>query len=225
MNYTERAEKFEATLSAAAASSDADHELAGMLSDPALDMHERSLVAAALGGTRGPAGSAAVRKTLDTAWEKYPRASKSHRPWERDLICTCVIALARRDGSAATDVYVSAALHENTNVRRYGLYALAAVGDDRAWETIMTQLAEILKRKITPDGPRSDEASTAAEYLARHSPQGSERAIRLITLLREQWRNLGDPDLLERWWPGIEPGGSSAAAIDLPGLHTVQHRW
>ena len=33
----------------------------------------------------------------------------------------------------------------------------------------MTRLAEILKRKITPNGPRSDEASSAAEYLARHA--------------------------------------------------------
>jgi HEAT repeat protein len=225
MSYAERFEKFEAALSAALSGSDADPVLARMLSDPALDMLERKLVTAALGGTHGPEGSAAVRRAFSTAWETYPGASKSHRPWERDLLCTCVIALARRDGPAATDVYVSAALHENATVRRYGLHALAAVGDDRAWETIMTRLAEILKRKITPDGPRSDEASTAAAYLARHAPQGSPRAVRLITLLRGQWRNLGDPDLLKRWWPGIQPGGSTPAALDLPALPTVEHWW
>ena len=79
--------------------------------------------------------------------------------------------------------------------------------------------------KISPDGPRSDEASGAAEYLARHAAQGSARAVRLITLLRGQWRNLGNPGLLERWWPCIGPGGPSPTAIDLPGLHTVQHWW
>jgi hypothetical protein len=225
MSYAERVEQFEAALSAALSSNDADHVLADMVSDPALDMLERKRVTAALGDTRGPAGSAAVRSTFGTAWQKYPGASKSDRPWERDLLCTCVIALAKRDGPDATDIYVSAALHENANVRRYGLYALAAAGDDRAWGTIMTRLAEILKRRIRPDSPSSDEASTAAEYLARYAPQGSTRAVRLIMLLREQWRNLGDPDVLERWWPGIEPGGCSPTAMDLPGLHTVQHRW
>jgi len=225
MSYSERAEKFDAALSAAVSSSDADHVLASMLADPALDMLERKLVTAALGGTRGSAGAAAVRKTFSAALEKYPDAGKNDRPWKRDLICACVIALARRDGPMATDVYVSAALHASAEVRRYGLSALAAVGDDRAWDAIMTRLAEILKRKIRPGGPRSDEASSAAEYLARYAPQGSTRAVRLITLLRDHWRNLGDPDLLERWWPGIGPGGSSPTTIDLPGLHTVQHWW
>jgi hypothetical protein len=225
VSYVERADRFEEALSAAVSGSDADHVLAGMLSDPALDMRERLLVTAALGGTRGPAGPTAVRKAFSTAWEKYPGASKSARPFERDLMCACVIALARREGPAATNVYVSAALHANASVRGYGLSALAAVGDDRAWEAIMTRLEEILKRKISPGGPRSDEASSAAEYLGRYAAQGSPRAVRLITLLRGQWRNLGDPELLERWWPGIGPGGSSPAVIDLPGLHTVQHWW
>jgi hypothetical protein len=77
MSYVERAEKFGTALSAAESGIDADRVLTGMLSDPALDMRERKLVVAALGRTRGPEGLAAARRTFSTAWENYPRASKS----------------------------------------------------------------------------------------------------------------------------------------------------
>jgi hypothetical protein len=104
VSYVERAERFDTALSAAESGIDADRVLTGMLSDPALDMRERKLVVAALGRTRGPEGLAAARRTFSTAWENYPRASKSARAGERDLICACASVLAERDGPAATEL-------------------------------------------------------------------------------------------------------------------------
>ena len=225
MTYVERAEKFDVTLAAAVAGKNADQALAGLLADPALDMPERTRVAAALGDTRGPAGSAALRKAFSATMERGSVAGRSTWPQERDLICACVIALARRDGPAATDVYLAASGHTNAVVRTYGVSALAPVGDDRAWDAVLARLEDILHRKTSPDGRRWEEAADAIQYLARHSPAGSERAVRLVTLLRNRWRNLADPGLVEQWWPGIRPGGQQPETIDQPGLHTPDAWW
>src|ERR1022692_1668134 len=163
MTYVERANRFDAALSAAASGSDADQVLAGMLADSALDARERLQVAAALGGTRGPVGTATLRQAFTAALEEYSVASKSSRSQQRDLICACVIALAKRDDPAATDLYMAAARHANAIIREYGLSALAPAGDDRAWEEVMARLDEILQRKISTDGRRWEEATSAIE--------------------------------------------------------------
>jgi hypothetical protein len=225
LTYVERAERFDARLAAAMSGPDADQAVAGMLPEPALDLRELINVADALGGIRGVAGSAALRAAFVSSLERIAVASKRRKPMERDLICTCVIALARREGAAATDVYVMAARHDNAIIRTYGLEALAVVGDDRAWDEVMGRLGEILRRKVGPDGNRWDEAATAAEYLARQAPRGSARAVRLVTLLRDRWRNLGDARLIEQWWPGIGPGGRAPEAMDIPHLHAPEPWW
>jgi hypothetical protein len=225
MTYVERAERFDARLAATMSGPDADQAVAGMLPEPALDLSELISVAHALGGIRGVAGSAALRTAFGSALERMTVASKSRKPMERDLICTCVIALARREREAATDVYMMAARHDNAIIRTYGLGALAVVGDDRAWEEVMARLGEILRRKVGPDGNRWDEAASATEYLARHAARGSARAVRLVMLLRDRWRNLGDARLIEQWWPGVGPGGRAPEAMDLPHLHAPEPWW
>lgn len=224
MSYLERAERFDAALSAAVSANDSDQVLAGMLSDQTLDTTEHTKVAAALGTTRGAAGSAALRKAFSIAMKQAALTDKRTNRGERDLICACVIALARRDGPDATDIYLVAARHTNSIIRDYGSAALAPSGDDRAWEEILARLDAILQRKISPDGLRWEEAVNTIEYLARHASRGSTRATRLITLLRSHWRNLASPGLLQQWWPGIGPGGPPPQTIDL-GAHTIQHSW
>lgn len=128
MTYAERIDRFEAALAAAVSARDADQALAEMSARVAVNSYEQTSLVAALGDTRGPAGSAAVRAVFDAALARYATASKTTRSEYRDVLCTCVIALAKRDGPAATDVYARAATHENPGVREYGMSALAAPG-------------------------------------------------------------------------------------------------
>jgi hypothetical protein len=148
MSYAERADRFDADLAAAAAADDSDSQLVALLSRPSADDRERILIAAALGesGT-GPDGSAAVRAQFSDAMTALTTATKSARSGWRDLVCAAVIALARRDGPAATDIYLAAAASASADVRDYGLMVLAAEGDDRAWDPVLATVSEILGRK------------------------------------------------------------------------------
>jgi hypothetical protein len=227
MTFVERVDRFEAALAVAVSGRDADQVLAEMSARVAVNSFEQISLVAALGDTRGPDGSAALRAAFAAALGKYATASRSTRPEYRDHLCACVIALAKRDGPAATDVYATAAGHANPNVREYGMTALAPVGDDRAWEEILARLDGLLARKVSPTTSHSrrwEEACGAIEYLARHSGEASGRGERLVTLLRARWRNLPDPQLIERWWPGIGPGGPPSETVDLPGSH-LPHSW
>ena len=103
-----------------------------------------------------------------------------------------MIALARRDGPAATDVYLEAIASTNPIVRDYGLDALAFEGDDRGWNSMVAFISEILGRK-TISATRWNELIMAVEYLARHATLGSARAEQLITLLRARWPKLASP--------------------------------
>jgi hypothetical protein len=226
MTPLEREDRFDAELAQAKSATDADRRLAAMLADSATDRWHRVSIAAELGDIpRGPTGTAALRSTYKAATENSASSSADAKAASCDLICACVIALAKREGPAATDVYAAAASSATATIREYGMSALAPVGDDRAWGQVMSRLDEMLGRQISPRGLRWREACLAVEYLARHAPQGSERATQLITLIRDRWRNLGDQDLIDRWWPGIGPGGHLITAIDLVGAHTPRGWW
>jgi len=226
MTLLERHERLEAVLAAVVSGSDADQRLAAMLADPAMDAYGRIKVTEALGKVGpGPAGSAALRSEFADAAGSLAGASRATKFWYRDLICASVWALATRDGPAATDVYLAAIRSANATVRDYGMTFLAVSGDDRAWDEVITRLRDGLQRKINPGGLRWRETCRAVEYLARHAARGSDRADRLIGLVRGRWRNLGDADLIARWWPGIGPGGPPPGAIDLAGWHTPDLWW
>ena len=243
MTYDERADRFDADLAAAIAAGDSDHALITLLSRPRLDEAERVLIIAALGesGT-GPEGSAAVRAQFSLAMSELATAAKHTQAGWRDNACAAVIALARRDGPAATDVCLAAVASANPSVRRYGLDALAVEGDDRGWAIMVAFISEILNRK-TISVTRWTELIKAVEYLARHASHGSARAEQLITLLRARWAKLASPPQvktrrgsptythtrpatrLEELWPGLQPGGPPARLIDLPRLHTPTGLW
>jgi hypothetical protein len=166
-----------------------------------------------------------LRATFVAATGKYATAGKSTKPEYSDLICACLWALAERDGPAATDILALAAGSLSPHVRASAISDLAAVGDDRAWEAVMARLTAMLRRRAGPYGVAWHTSCSAIEYLARHAPRGSDRAIRLVNLLRDRWHNLADPELINRWWPAIGPGREPAATIDLLAPHRPRAWW
>lgn len=195
-------------LKAAKARSDPDQVLTAMLTDPARDWREKSAVVAALSEVQGGVGSSAIRGEFARAAGELDTARPSQRYWLKNIALAAVWALWRRDGAAATDVFVTAALHANRDLSEFGMQALAADGDDRAWDEVISRLGELLRSKAAAGTHRSVQALGAIEYLARHAGQGSDRATRLITLVRERWRNIGDQASVLARWPDIGPGGS-----------------
>ena len=206
-SYAERSARFDAVLEAAKARSDAEESLTVFLRDPARDGLEKILIVAALGEIEGPIGSAALREEFTEALAKLATARPSQRSQLRDLACAAVYALQERDGHAATDVFVTAAFHASRDISGYGMDALEQAGDDRAWDEVLSALGQLLSRKVTAGTLRGNQALTAIEYLARHAEPGSDRAVRLVTLVRDRWRALGVQYSVERRWPDMGPDG------------------
>lgn len=238
-SYVERADRFDAEVAAAG---DSDSQLIALLRRPGLDYRERIVVTAALGGSgTGPEGSAAVRAQFGDAMARLA-APNSARSWWTDLACAAVTALAKRDGPAATDVYLTAAGSSARTVRESGLMVLSVEGDDRAWEPMIAKVGEILSRKSIRHG-LWNELLGAVCYLTRHASPGTARAELLVTLLRANCGPLARPpqkrigrgpyvepemetaERLEDLWPGIQPDGPPADALDLPGQQTPVAWW
>lgn len=238
ISYLERFARFVAEVAAG----DSDGQLIALLGRPGLDYLERITVTAPLGesGT-GPEGASTVRAQFDDAMAGLA-APNSARHWLTDLACTAVIALARRDGPAATDVYLAATRSSARNGREYGLMVLGAEGDDRAREPMIARVGEILSRKRISYGLWY-ELLGAVCYLARHAAPGTAGAEQLVALLRANWGPLARPprkrigrgpyvepemetaERLEGLWPGIQPYGPPAAALGLPGQQTPIAWW
>ena len=214
-SYVERATRFDAVLEAAKAGSDADEALTVLLRDPVRDGREKSCTLLALGEVQGLVGSAAIREEFAEALAKLGSARPHQRSWVRDLAGAAVYALRKRDGPTATDVFVTAAFHANRHVSGQGMDALERAGDGRAWDEALSALGEILSRKVSAGTLRGDQALAAIEYLARHAEPGSDRAIRLVTLVRDRWRALGIQVSVERRWPDMAPGGPEPGAVSL----------
>jgi hypothetical protein len=214
-SYTGRADQFDALLEAAKARSDADEALTALLRDPVRDGREKISIVLALGESQGPVGSAAIREQFAEAMAKLPTARPHQRSWVRDLAGAAVYALRERDGPAAEDIFVTAAFHPNRRISSQGLNALERAGDGRAWDEVLFSLGEILGKKVSGGTLRGDQALTAIGYLARHAQPASDRAIRLVTLVRDRWSVLGIQLSVERRWPDMGPGGPAPEAVSL----------
>jgi hypothetical protein len=213
ISYVERLDRFDELLGEAKARSDADLALVGLLGNGVFDLLSRLHVVAALGDTTGPDGSAALRSEFNAARAEW-ETTKPRRSWYVDLMCACVWALGKRDGSSGTEVFLEAAAHANRAVRDYGLVALAAVGDDRAWEDMLAALAGRLAKKIT-SAQRSGEELMIIEYLARHCGRNADRRARLAGLIRERWSRVLDVEIVAQRYPGVGPDGPPPAEIDF----------
>jgi hypothetical protein len=100
------------------------------------------LVVAVLGDAQGDQGPTALRSLLAA-----PQRSI-------DLRCAALLALAKREGAAASDVLAAHLTHAPAAVRDYAIISLAAVGDDRAWSQVHTILQRDLDRRSPTFQPR-----------------------------------------------------------------------
>lgn len=218
-----RYDRFRELLGEAKARGDADGALVALLGDGAFNTWARTLVVAALGDTAGPAGSTAIRGEFAAAAGQCATAEPRGRSGYRDLMCACVWALGKRDGQGSTDILVEAAAHASANVRDCGLVALAAVGDDRVWDDMLSSLRARLEKRIT-SASRQGEALVIIAYLARHCGRDADRRTQLAGLLRERWTRVPEAKMVAGRYPGVSPGGPSPAEIDF-GAYAPRAPW
>lgn len=161
---------------------------------------------AALGESRGPFGEATLRELI-----------AKRGPGTSDVRSAALLALAKRAKSAASDILASAADDKDASVRDYALTGLAAVGDARAWEAVLTRLNKMLSRTRKSQ----EEPSTvvlATIYLARHAVDDYPRLRRIAQALHKNWDRLQVKERawLEQYWPAVHPALDEEQALLPP---------
>jgi len=129
-----------------------------------------------------------------------------------DLRCAALLALAKREGAAASDILTAHLGGVPAAVRAYAVIGLAGVGDDRAWFKVHTILRRQLKRPAPADQPRLQQFQVlmAIAYVARHlNGSPTERIPLLVATLRSRFDRLYqvEQEWLSEHWPGIAPHG------------------
>ena len=174
---------------------------------------DKVLAVAALGDAQGDNGPGVLRALL-----AVPQRST-------DLRCAALLALAKRQGSAASDVLAGHLSRVPVAVRDYAIVGLAAVGDDRAWPEVHTILRRELDRprptvqpqRLIPELKQFKVLKTMT-YLVRHlATSPGERTLLLVDSLRSRFDRLYllEQDWLSTRWPGIAPGGPDPVRIDF----------
>jgi hypothetical protein len=198
----------EAARAAVTLGSDGDQLLAEATAIPGW----RGLYAtAALGQSRGPSGEPALRELI-----------AKRGPGTSDVRSAALLALAKRTGSAASDVLADAVDDKDASVRDYAVTALAAVGDATAWDTVLARLNTTLGRPRK----RQDQLSTvvlATIYLARHAVEDHARLGRVAETLRKHWDRLDDQERawLEQYWPAVHPGLEGQPLLSRPSAEAM----
>ncbi|MET8148834.1 hypothetical protein, partial [Actinoplanes sp. NPDC005259] len=163
---------------------------------------------AALGEADGPDGSAVL-------------GDIALRPGMSAGVRRCaLIALAKRAGVAATDVYARALADPDDEVRGGALLVLASAGDDRARAAVLAELRRLLE--LSSPHPLLDmqehalsslsKTLSAVCYLGRHAA-GSETRQRAVTaLVRPRWDRLygAEQRWLTAYWPACDPARPEA---------------
>jgi hypothetical protein len=175
---------------------------------------KKVMAIAALGDAQGDQGPVALRSLL-----AVPQRSV-------DLRCAALLALAKRDGAAASDVLAAYLTHTPAAVRDYAIVGLAAVGDDRAWSPVHNVLRQQLDRPPPTSQPQrlipglaQFKVLTTVAYLVRHlraSP--TDRIPQLVETLRSRFDRLYlvEQDWLSTNWSGIDAAGPAPDRIDPP---------
>ena len=175
---------------------------------------DKVMAVAALGDAQGDNGPAALRALL-----AVPQRSV-------DLRCAALLALAKRQGVAASDVLAAHLSRVPVAVRDYAIWGLAAVGDDRAWPEVHTILRRELDRppptvqpqRLIPELKQFTVLKTTT-YLIRHlATSPGERMPLLVDSLRARFERLYllEQDWLCTRWPGIAPRGPEPLGIEPP---------
>jgi hypothetical protein len=155
----------------------------------------------------------------------------------QDVRCCALLGLAKRAKQQASADFAAGFASRDWAVKSYALMALAAYGDDRAWDEVMGYLG----RRLAKRNPSDDAAYMAAiqrtstcwatGYLARHlqAPADAGRSIKLVELLRRRRDALTDewPDA-PRWfahfWPGALDADVPPGDVLPPNLGDLE-RW
>jgi hypothetical protein len=157
----------------------------------------RVVLAAAAGDLRSPGPSDAVLQEL----------AASLGPGSRDLRCASLVAITKRTGDAATPILLDALSQRDPAVREYAVLCLAAVGDDRAWDAVLTWL----RRRTKPARMVAPTSQAAVHYLIRQLPIRSDNdRSELVEAIRKAWPVLsaeGTARWLSALWPEVVPAG------------------
>lgn len=180
---------------------------------PALRGWRRVAVAAAFGDVWGPAGGSVLRQALAVTG-----------PGSQDLRCAALLALAKREGFAATADLVNAlATSRDGVVRHYAVLGLAYAGDDRGWELVLHWLRALLRRANRP--PSADpQAAFALTYLLRNAHDKPDRLRGIADVLRGEWHGC-DPEeraWVAHYWPQALPDAPAATQVEEPDLSAVK---
>lgn len=138
-------------------------------------------------------------------------------PGLQELRCAAVTALACAAGTDATADFAALLTDPTRAVRECAADVLYNVGDGRAWEAVFEHLQDEVHRR----GSKRAElpAAMPLSYLLVQAEPGSDGAVRLVTLLREEWGRLSSFE--QRWLaeyaPGVAPGGPQPDSVLLPG--------
>lgn len=186
---------------AAAAGEAGERALADAL--PRLPRDRQVVVAAELGDTGGSAGNETLRSIVFA-----PGASQ-------DLQCAGLLALAKRNGSTATEDLLAGLASRNGAVKNYAVIGLAHVGDDSAWEPVFHRLEQLLARASRSAASPPSEVLYAVSYLSCRSGVVGDGLSRLTTLLRHRWRNLDTDERLwlQTFWPEVAPNGPPSGQV------------
>ena len=148
---------------------------------------ERTLLVAALGDATGEDGIEELRQAAHTTG-----------PHSTRMRCAAVLALAKRLGPDATPDLVEGLGDTSGTVRDYAMTCLATVGDDRAWEQVLSHFKQLLKRPAT-----SNRDGSAFAYLAQHVD--GDRILLLAQVLTNGWTRIRPEfkDLIINTWPDL----------------------
>jgi hypothetical protein len=177
---------------------------------PVMDAAQAHIAVAALGDAQGDRGIPTLRQVL------------AGRAVQVDLRCGALLALAKRAGADASDLFAIHLDHGDESIRFYAMHCLAVVGDDRAWPAAFAELTRILERPPPSVRPPMNSfhaafaSSVAVTYLIRHLRGHPNRKRELVAGLRASFDRLypSERDFLAVHWPGCQPGGPDAD--DLP---------
>lgn len=126
-------------------------------------------------------GGPAFKQARDSILREVARRDG---PQTRDLRCAALVALAKRQGAAATEDFRLALSQRDSAVREYALTCLAAFGDDSAWR----EVSDWLTKARTPHNGFQPPTGAAVTYLCRHvAGRSADERAALVFLLRNKW--------------------------------------
>jgi hypothetical protein len=165
-----------------------------------------------LGDVCGPLGVPALRAFLADPQGKH-----------QDLFSVAIIALDKRDGTAATPVFQRLLADRRSGVKEYALCALAFSGDDRAWEDVLGLLTVWLRPSQKNKGPVME----CITYLARQLNGPADARLQDVAdLMRKRAGSLTQSQLdwCNKTWPTLLQDGP----VGLPNITAMEvdaRRW